>query len=87
MTKFLLLHVGQMKQMECDYTCEVLHYLLKDRFGTSLVKLSVDLVDLDNKASLDLLSALFKHRECHNNDAFIIYLVYSPIVFPTDQHD
>ena len=56
-----------MKQMECGYTCEVLHYLLKDRFGTSLVRLSVDLVDLDNMASLDLLSALFKHRECHYN--------------------
>lgn len=67
-TNISLLHVGQMKQMECDYICEVLHYLLKDRLGTSLVKLSVDLVDLDSKEALDLLSALFKHCECHYNN-------------------
>ena len=53
--------------MECGYACEVLHFLLKKRIGTQLVKLSVDLVDVDNKASLDLLCALFKHSECYEN--------------------
>ena len=51
--------------MNCGFICEVLQYLLKDRFGTQLVKLSVDLADVDNKAALDLLCALFKHCECH----------------------
>ena len=57
--------VDQMKRMECSYVCEVLHFLLKKRLGTPLVKLSVDLVDVDNEASLNLLCALFKHREYH----------------------
>ena len=51
-------------QMNCG---EVLRYLLKDRFGTQLVKLSVDLADVDNKASLDLLCTLFKHCECYES--------------------
>jgi len=57
--------VDQMKRMECSYVCEVLHFLLRERHGTPLVKLPVDLVDKDNEASLDLLCALFKHCECH----------------------
>ena len=56
-----------MKRMESGYVCEVLDFLLKERHGTPLVKLPVDLVDLDNEASLDLLCALFKHRECDDN--------------------
>ena len=59
--------VDQMERMECSYVCEVLHFLLRKRHGTPLVKLPVDLVDKDNEASLDLLCALFKHRECHEN--------------------
>ena len=60
--------------MNCGFICEVLQYLLKDRFGTQLVKLSVDLADVDNKAALDLLCALFKHSECHkNSSAFAEY--------------
>ena len=51
--------------MEIGYLCEVLHYLLKERLGTPLVKLSVDLVDKDNEAALDLLCVLFKH--CKSN--------------------
>ena len=31
------------------------------------MKLPVDLVEVDNEASLDLLCALFKHCECHEN--------------------
>ena len=50
--------------MECSYLCEILHFLLKKRHGTPLVKLTVDIVDLDNEASLDLLCALFKHCKC-----------------------
>lgn len=53
--------------MNCGLICEVLRYLLKERFGTPLVKLSVDLADVDNKAALSLLCALFKHRECYEN--------------------
>ena len=64
-----------MKRMECSYVCEVLHFLLKERHGTPLVKLPVDLVDKDNEASLDLLCALFKHRKCNEN---IAYTVSSP---------
>ena len=56
-----------MKRIECSYVCEVLHFLMKERYGTPLVKLPVDLVDVDNEASLDLLCALFKHREYHEN--------------------
>ena len=56
------------KSMECGYVCEVLHYLLKKRLGgTSFVELSTILADVDNKAALDLLCALFKHSECHKN--------------------
>jgi len=51
--------------MDCSYLCDVLHYLLKEKFGIPLVKLSVDLVDVDNEAALDLLCALFKHCMCH----------------------
>ena len=53
--------------MNCSYVCEVLHFLLKERYGTPLVKLPVDLVDVDNEASLDLLSALFEHCKCKEN--------------------
>ena len=52
-----------MERMESGYVCEVLHFLLKERLGTPLVKLGVDLVNMDNEASLDLLCALFKHCE------------------------
>ena len=54
----------KMERMESSYFCEVLHFLLRKRYGTPLVLLSVDLVDKDNEASLDLLCALFKHCEC-----------------------
>ena len=56
--------------MDCDFVCEVLHYLLAERFGTQLIKLSIDLPDVDNMATLDLLCVLFKHRECYK------YLLY-----------
>ena len=59
--------IDQMEKMESGYLCEVLHFLLKKRHGTPLVKLPVDLVDVDNEASLDLLCALFKHSENHEN--------------------
>ena len=65
MTNFLT-HVDQM-ECKSSYVCEVLHFLLKERYGTPLVKLSLDLVDVDNEASLDLLCALFKHCEYHKN--------------------
>ena len=57
--------VDQMKKMESGFVCEVLHFLLKksSRYGTPLVKFPVDLVEMDNEASLDLLRALFKHSE------------------------
>ena len=51
--------------MECGYVCEVIRYLLKNRLGTSLVILDVLLSDMDNRAALDLLCALFKQRERH----------------------
>jgi len=54
-----------MERMECSYVCEVLHFLLRERYGTPLVKLPVDIVDVENEASLDLLFALFKHCECY----------------------
>ena len=64
----MLVHVfsSTVDQLQIDFG-EVLRYFLKDRFGTQLVKLSVDLADVDNKASLDLLCALFKHCECYGN--------------------
>ena len=66
-TFFPFITVDQMERMECSYVCEVLHFLLRERHGTPLVKLPVDLVDKDNEASLDLLYALFKHCEYHEN--------------------
>ena len=54
-----------MERMESSYLCEVLHFLLKERLGQPLVKLAVDLVEIDNEPSLDLLCALFKHCECY----------------------
>ena len=54
-------------EIKSGYLCEVLHFLLKERHGTPLVKLPVDLVEVDNEASLDLLCALFKHCEYHEN--------------------
>ena len=51
--------------MEYGYVCEVLYFLLKKTYGCPLIKLPVDLLDVDNEASLDLLCALFKHRECY----------------------
>ena len=53
--------IDKMERMESGYLCEVLHYLLKKRLGIPLVKTTVDLVDKDNEASLDLMCALFKH--------------------------
>ena len=53
-----------MKEMENGYICGVLDFLLRKRYGAPLVLLSVDLVEVDNEASLDLLCALFKHCEC-----------------------
>ena len=60
-----LVVVDKMERMESGYLCEVLHFLLRGRFGTPFLKISVDLVDVDNEASLDLLCALFKHCECY----------------------
>ena len=65
--------------MESGYLCEVLHFLLKERHGTSLVKLPVDLVEVDNEASLNLLCALFKHCECH--EKYYDYTVDHPAIF------
>ena len=56
--------IDQMEKMESGYLCEVLHFILKKRHGTPLVKLPVDLADVDNEASLDLLRVLFKHCKC-----------------------
>ena len=56
-----------MEKMESGYLCEVLHYLLIDRLGTPLVKIPVDLVDVDHEAALDLLYALFKHCKCNED--------------------
>ena len=66
---FFFVTVDQMKRIESGYLCEVLHFLLNKRYGTPLVKLSVDLVDVDNEASLDLLCALFKHCKCQERIA------------------
>ena len=49
--------------MECSYLCEILHCLLKERLGTQLVELKVDLPDVENIAALDLLCLIFKHCE------------------------
>ena len=59
--------VDQMEKMESGYLCEVLHYLLINRLGTPLVKIPVDLVDVDHEAALDLLYALFKHCKCNED--------------------
>ena len=53
--------IDKMERMESGYLCEVLHYLLQKRLGVPLVKTTVDLVDKDNEASLDLMCALLKH--------------------------
>lgn len=54
--------------MERGYLCAVLQFLLKsDQYSLPLVTLPVHLVDKDNEASLDLLCALFKHCEYHEN--------------------
>ena len=63
--------------MESGYLCEVLHFLLKKRYGTPLVKLTVDLVDVDNEASLDLLGALLKHCKCNENCIYTLPLMSS----------
>ena len=63
-----------MEKMESGYLCEVLHYLLIDRLGTPLVKIPVDLVDVDHEAALDLLYALFKHCKC--NEDWAAYAQY-----------
>ena len=57
-----------MKEMKIGYVCEVLHFLLRKRYGAPLVKLPIDLVDKDNEASLDLLCALFKHCKCKEDE-------------------
>ena len=59
--------------MESGYLCEVLHYLLIDRYGTPLVKIPVDLVVVDHEAALDLLDALFKHCKCYKN--WVAYII------------
>ena len=68
--------IDQMEGMEIGYLCEVLHYLLRERLGTTLVRISVDLVDKDNEASFDLLCALFKH--CKSYIATCIGIGVSP---------
>ena len=54
-----------LKPMKYGYVCEVLYFLLRKRFGCPLIDLPVHLKDVDNEATLDLLCALFKHRECY----------------------
>ena len=61
----ILVTVDQMERIESGYLCEVLHFILRERHGIPLVKLPVDLVEVDNEASLELLCALFKHCECY----------------------
>ena len=57
-----------MEKIDRGYLCAVLQFLLKsDQYSLPLVTLPVHLVDKDNEASLDLLCALFKHCECHEN--------------------
>ena len=63
-TSLYFFTVDQTKKMKSGYVCEILHFLLRKRCGVPLVKLTVDLVEVDNEASLDLLCALFKHCEC-----------------------
>ena len=75
-----------MEKMERGYLCEVLQFLLNsDQYGTPFVKMPVDLVDKDNEASLDLLCALFKHCEYHENlpDAvsLVIYNISQHLVY------
>ena len=72
----LIISVDQMKKMESDYACEVLHFLLRERHGTPLVKLPVDLVDKDNEASLVLLCALFKHCKYYEYWCIPIFLMH-----------
>ena len=56
--------IDRMEKVESGYLCEVLHYLLNNRLRTSLVKLAVDQLDVDQETALDLLCALFKHCKC-----------------------
>ena len=77
LTNFLVT-VDQMERIESCYLCEVLHFLLRERLGTPLVKLSVDLVDVDNEAALDLLYALFKHCECY--ERIVMHIPYDPML-------
>ena len=74
--------------MKSGYLCEILDFLLRERHGTPLVKLPVDLVEVDNEASLDLLCALFKHCECHENcfDYTVGYLVPFQIVISSREY-
>ena len=64
-----------MERMESGYLCEVLHFLLRERHGTPLVKLPIDLVDEDNEAALHLLCALFKHCECYERIVMHIHII------------
>ena len=65
-----------MEKMERGYLCAVLQFLLKsDQYSLPLVTLPVHLVDKDNEASLDLLCALFKHCEYHENLSDAVSLV------------
>ena len=64
LTNFLIT-VDQIERVESCYLCEVLHFLLRKRYGIPLVKLGIDLVDKDNEAVLDLLCVLFKHCKCY----------------------
>ena len=66
--------IDRMEKVESGYLCEVLHYLLNNRLRTSLVKLAVDQLDVDQETALDLLCALFKHCKCQE----IMYLVTGP---------
>ena len=68
-----------MERMECSYVCEVLHFLLRERYGTSLMKLSIDVLDVENEASLDLLFALFKHCKCY--ERIVMYIVVQIILY------
>ena len=81
-----------MEVVESGYLCEVLHYLLKERLGTSLVTLTVDLLDVDQEAALNLLCALFKHckrPEMHvllNNSHWAISLASTCILSNNDSN-
>lgn len=75
-----LITVDQMERMESCYLCEVLHFLLRERYGIPLVKLSIDLVDVENEAALDLLYTLFKHCECYERIVMHIQIIpYDPM--------